>query len=72
MAQVMGGNGKPVHAAVKAALRRNRGYGQSIETRIRTALIKTIELVMSGHSLGAGVAGLLALVSSVHKLHMAY
>ncbi|PVF95748.1 hypothetical protein CPB86DRAFT_787758 [Serendipita vermifera] len=46
MAQVMGGNGGPVHSAVRAALRRNRGY----------------ELVMSGHSLGAAVAGLLALM----------
>ncbi|CAG7848201.1 SubName: Full=Uncharacterized protein {ECO:0000313/EMBL:CCA75083.1} [Serendipita indica DSM 11827] len=46
MAQVMGAHGKPVHTAIKKALRANRGY----------------ELVMSGHSLGAGVAGLLALM----------
>lgn len=46
MAEVMGRTGKPVHTAVKSALRRNRGY----------------ELVMSGHSLGAAVAGLLALM----------
>ncbi|KAG8754175.1 hypothetical protein FRC14_005314 [Serendipita sp. 396] len=46
MAQVMGSNGKPVHSAVRKALRLNRGY----------------DLVLSGHSLGAGVAGLLALM----------
>jgi len=28
MAQVMGSTGKPVHGAVAAALRRNRGYGE--------------------------------------------
>ena len=28
MAKVMGSVGKPVHGAVAAALRRNRGYGE--------------------------------------------
>ncbi|KAI0038005.1 alpha/beta-hydrolase [Auriscalpium vulgare] len=46
MAQAMGGHGKPVHIAVKDALRKNKGY----------------ELVMSGHSLGSGVAALLGLM----------
>ncbi|KAH9946602.1 alpha/beta-hydrolase [Amylocystis lapponica] len=46
MAREMGGPGKPVHVAVRDALRRNHGYS----------------LVLCGHSLGAGVAGLLALM----------
>ncbi|EPQ59724.1 alpha/beta-hydrolase [Gloeophyllum trabeum ATCC 11539] len=46
MARVMGGKGKPVHVAVKDALKRNPGY----------------ELVLSGHSLGAGVAALLGML----------
>lgn len=46
MARAMGGRGKPVHVAVRDALRRNSGYA----------------LVLCGHSLGAGVAGLLALM----------
>ncbi|TFK56264.1 alpha/beta-hydrolase [Heliocybe sulcata] len=46
MARAMGGKGKPVHVAVKDALKRNPGY----------------ELVLSGHSLGAGVAALLAML----------
>ncbi|KAL7281997.1 hypothetical protein ACG7TL_003464 [Trametes sanguinea] len=46
MARAMGAPGKPVHVAVRDALRRNKGYS----------------LVMSGHSLGAGVAALLALM----------
>ncbi|OBZ71967.1 hypothetical protein A0H81_08119 [Grifola frondosa] len=46
MARAMGAPGKPVHVAVRDALRRNKGYS----------------LVLCGHSLGAGVAGLLALM----------
>lgn len=30
MARVMGARGKPVHSAVRSALRRNRGYGRLI------------------------------------------
>ncbi|KAI0329928.1 alpha/beta-hydrolase [Cubamyces sp. BRFM 1775] len=46
MTRAMGGPGKPVHIAVRQALRKNKGYS----------------LVLCGHSLGAGVAGLLALM----------
>lgn len=46
MARVMGEIGKPVHLAVMDALTRNPGY----------------ELVLCGHSLGAGVAVLLAMM----------
>ncbi|KAF9242949.1 hypothetical protein BU15DRAFT_60231 [Melanogaster broomeanus] len=46
MARVMGGIGKPVHLAVMDALSRNPDY----------------ELILCGHSLGAGVASLLALM----------
>lgn len=46
MARVMGEIGKPVHVAVMDALTRNAGY----------------ELILCGHSLGAGVAVLLAMM----------
>ncbi|CCM03579.1 uncharacterized protein FIBRA_05716 [Fibroporia radiculosa] len=46
MARAMGAPGKPVHTAVREALRRNREYS----------------LVLCGHSLGAGVAALLSLM----------
>ncbi|KAI0352780.1 alpha/beta-hydrolase [Trametes cingulata] len=46
MTRAMGAPGKPVHVAVRDALRKNKGYS----------------LVLCGHSLGAGVAGLLALM----------
>ncbi|KAG1875384.1 hypothetical protein DFJ58DRAFT_872584 [Suillus subalutaceus] len=46
MARVMGEIGKPVHVAVMDALTRNSGY----------------ELILCGHSLGAGVAVLLAMM----------
>ncbi|KAI0786513.1 hypothetical protein C8Q75DRAFT_808486 [Abortiporus biennis] len=46
LARAMGGRGKPVHTAVRHALRRNPDYS----------------LVICGHSLGAGVAALLALM----------
>ncbi|KAH8115793.1 hypothetical protein DFH11DRAFT_1876939 [Phellopilus nigrolimitatus] len=45
MTRLMGAKGKPVHRAVRDALYKNKGY----------------ELVLAGHSLGAGVAALLAL-----------
>ncbi|KAI0301963.1 hypothetical protein B0F90DRAFT_1716647 [Multifurca ochricompacta] len=45
MSLAMGGRGRPVFTAVKEALSRNQGY----------------DLVMCGHSLGAGVAGVLGL-----------
>ncbi|KAH0839538.1 hypothetical protein J3R83DRAFT_423 [Lanmaoa asiatica] len=47
MARVMGEIGKPVHLAVMDALSRNPDY---------------VELILCGHSLGAGVATLLALM----------
>ncbi|KAL0949095.1 hypothetical protein HGRIS_009185 [Hohenbuehelia grisea] len=46
MARAMGDIGKPVHLAVQTALHRNPDY----------------ELLLCGHSLGAGVAGILALM----------
>ncbi|KAJ3519608.1 hypothetical protein NM688_g9276 [Phlebia brevispora] len=46
MAKAMGSRGKPVHITVRHALKRNEGYN----------------LVICGHSLGAGVAALLALM----------
>ncbi|TFK88081.1 alpha/beta-hydrolase [Polyporus arcularius HHB13444] len=46
MTRAMGAPGKPVHVAVRDALKRNKGYS----------------LVLCGHSLGAGVAALLALM----------
>ncbi|KAI0366229.1 alpha/beta-hydrolase [Pilatotrama ljubarskyi] len=46
MTRAMGAPGKPVHVAVRDALRKNKGYS----------------LILCGHSLGAGVAGLLALM----------
>ncbi|KAI0643609.1 alpha/beta-hydrolase [Trametes meyenii] len=46
MARAMGSPGKPVHISVRDALKKNKGYA----------------LVLCGHSLGAGVAGLLALM----------
>jgi sn1-specific diacylglycerol lipase len=49
MARMMGELGKPVHRAVQDALRNNPDY----------------ELVLCGHSLGAGVAAMLGLV---HRL----
>ncbi|KAI0250528.1 hypothetical protein BJV78DRAFT_1376372 [Lactifluus subvellereus] len=52
MSLAMGGRGRPVFTAVKEALSRNQGYG-------KFALCS--RLVMCGHSLGAGVAGVLGL-----------
>ena len=62
MAQVMGSAGKPVHGAVAAALRRNRGYGEILNCLELHFSFKVLELLLCGHSLGAGIAGLLALV----------
>ena len=64
LARAMGSKGKPVHEAVSVALSRNPGYGAS-HTQLRRALFvedEHTELVLCGHSLGAGVASLLALV----------
>jgi sn1-specific diacylglycerol lipase len=46
MSKLMGAHGRPVHVAIRDALKNNRGY----------------DLVLCGHSLGAGVAALLGLV----------
>lgn len=48
LAKFMGGYGKPVQEAVAKVLEQNEGY----------------ELVLTGHSLGAGVCSILALVCS--------
>lgn len=48
LAKLMGGLGRPVQEAVAHALGQNEGY----------------ELVLCGHSLGAGVCSILGLVSS--------
>jgi sn1-specific diacylglycerol lipase len=47
LAQLMGSPRQPVHAAVRSALLKHPGY----------------ELILCGHSLGAGLAAMLALVS---------
>ena len=65
MTRAMGAPGKPVHVAVRQALRKNKGY--CTFPRLLWKLCAhpwRIALVLCGHSLGAGVAGLLALVST--------
>jgi sn1-specific diacylglycerol lipase len=49
MARIMGEVGKPVHRAIQDALRNNPDY----------------ELLLCGHSLGAGVGAMLGLVRHV-------
>ena len=66
MARAMGCRGKPVHVAVRRALRRNDGYSEFCI--VVCPAVKHIQcycpsdLIICGHSLGAGVAALLALV----------
>lgn len=63
MSKVMGAHGRPVHVAVKDALRKNKGYGESSHPDIQGPPLKLLlDLVLCGHSLGAGVAALLGLV----------
>ena len=65
MARAMGSRGKPVHIAVRQALRRNESYGKNyplFDVCLGSSVICLIDLVICGHSLGAGVAALLALV----------
>lgn len=67
MARVMGGKGKPVYIAVRHALKQNDGYSEfrlvtDFLVSERSAIL--LDLIICGHSLGAGVAGLLALVSA--------
>lgn len=66
MARAMGAPGKPVHIAVRDALKRNRGYCTrlSYTCALVYSYFVSTALVMCGHSLGAGVAALLALVSN--------
>jgi putative lipase involved disintegration of autophagic bodies len=64
-AELMGLPGKPVHTAVANALRANRGYGEclySLKHGCQVSVYICVELVLTGHSLGAGIASLLALV----------
>ena len=63
MAQVMAAKGRPVHRAVQEALYKNRGYGTDPDCEIFLTADSSLELILTGHSLGAGVAALLALVS---------
>ncbi len=58
----MGARGRPVFTAVKEALSRNEGYGKSCLCCHEWLQSDFVELVMCGHSLGAGVAGVLGLV----------
>ncbi len=62
MSLAMGGRNRPVFTAVKEALSRNQGYGKSCSYSHEWLLSDFVELVMCGHSLGAGVAGVLGLV----------
>ena len=62
MARAMGSKGKPLHRVLRQALKKNAGYGVSVVTLIAFILTCFLELILCGHSLGAGVAALLALV----------
>lgn len=66
LARAMGAPGKPVHVVVRNSLRRNKGYCEWTTMRSNSCdaiLFRLLALVLSGHSLGAGVAALLAIVS---------
>ena len=69
MARAMGDIGKPVHRVVGDALRKNLGYGTLFwfffEPLVGSHWL--IELVLCGHSLGAGVAALLGLVCPIQS-----
>jgi sn1-specific diacylglycerol lipase len=63
MSLTMGGRGRPVFIAVEEALSRNQGYGKFfLLCSHEWHQSDFVELVMCGHSLGAGVAGVLGLV----------
>lgn len=66
LARAMGCKCKPVHDAVLAALLKNPHYGKKnmVHSYIGAHIDYVLsELILCGHSLGAGVATLLALVS---------
>ncbi len=62
MAKAMGDVGKPVQIAVQEALHRNPGYGTPFLVYGLLSPTNVVDLVICGHSLGAGVAALLGLV----------
>ena len=64
MAKAMGDIGKPVHLAVLEALHNNPEFGPCCRSIGKSRLLMTCsDLVLCGHSLGAGVATLLGMVS---------
>lgn len=66
MAHAMGDVGKPVQLAVHEALLHNPDYGTFMFfCSVTKFLYLVAELVLCGHSLGAGVAGLLGLVNNI-------
>lgn len=64
MAKAMGESGKPVQLAVQEALYHNPGFGEHLYVLWRGCNFDTSisDLVLCGHSLGAGVAAILGLV----------
>jgi sn1-specific diacylglycerol lipase len=62
MSLSMGGRNRPVFIAVREALSRNQGYGKSCSHSHDWLPSDFVELVMCGHSLGAGVAAVLGMV----------
>jgi hypothetical protein len=67
MAQAMGGVGNPVHIAVHAALEKNPEYGINMTTFLYCRANIFLDLVLCGHSLGAGVAAMLGMVGLIHS-----
>jgi len=63
MAKAMGDIGKPVQLAVQEALYNNPGFGEFYNLISGPALNIFTDLLLCGHSLGAGVATILGLVS---------